>query len=165
MVGNAIGALIRSTILGCVLISSAAMAEPASSDSRAQVYQPIQFAVLLELDFGSIIANGTGGMVVLDPAAGSRDCGGMVCSGSFSWSKLSLTGSDATVAITYPPIFYLTGPGAAIGTELTYPGGSGSTIEMTGGSAEIDFGAILNVNPNQVPGAYRGEFSVDVNYQ
>jgi hypothetical protein len=149
--------------VGGALLPSAAMAE--TGDSKAQVHRPIQFAVLLELDFGSIIAGGAGGSVVLDPATSSRACGAMICTGSFSWSRLAISGSDATVGISYAPLFHITGPGAPIGAELTYPGGSGSLIEMSGGSAEIQFGAILHVNPDQLPGAYSGQFAVDVNYQ
>lgn len=151
--------------VGGALVPSAAMAETASADSKAQVHSPIQFAVLLELDFGSIIAGSSGGSVVLDPLASARNCGTMICTGSFSWSRLSLSGSDATVAISYAPLFYLNGPGQPIGAELTYPGGSGAQIQMTGGSAEVQFGAILHINPDQLPGAYSGQFAVDVNYQ
>ncbi|MEQ8744175.1 DUF4402 domain-containing protein [Parasphingorhabdus sp.] len=166
MAGRTMRYLGVGAALGGALVPGAAMAVvPVGADSKAQVYRPIQFAVLLELDFGSIIAGSSGGTVILDPTSSSRDCGTMICTGSFSWSRLAISGSDATVAISYAPIFYLTGPGAPIGAELTYAGGSGSQIEMTGGSAEIQFGAILHVNPDQVPGAYSGEFAVDVNYQ
>ena len=155
-----------SAALAGLLLPAAALAQTsASGDGKAQVYSPVQFAVLLELEFGSIVANGSGGSVVLDPTASARDCGTMVCAGSFSWSRLAISGSDATVEISYAPIFYLTGPGEPIGAQLTYPGGSGSQIQMTGGAAEIQFGAILHVNPGQLPGAYSGQFAVDVNYQ
>jgi len=156
---------VAAAAVGGALVPSAAMAATASADSKAQVHVPIQFAVLLELDFGSIIAGSTGGSVVLDPLASARNCGTMICTGSFSWSRLSLSGSDATVEISYAPLFHLNGPGQPIGAELTYPGGSGSQIQMTGGSAEVQFGAILHINPDQAPGAYSGQFAVDVNYQ
>lgn len=139
----------------------------AAADASAQIYQEIRFAVLLELDFGSIVSTPAGGTVTLDPATNSRDCAGgaLVCSGGFSWSRLSLTGSDSIVEVTYAPSFTLYGPGVPITAELQFPGGSGSTVALTGGSATIDIGASLHVNPDQVPGEYTGEFSVDVNYQ
>lgn len=151
---------------------AAVVATPASAGTqtavaKAQVFKPIQFAVLLELNFGTIIANSSGGTITLTPSSGSRDCAGgaMTCVGAFSWSKLQLTGSDATVVVTYAPSFTLTGPGAPITAELDFPGGSGTSVAITGGSTTIDIGAKLRVNPNQMPGAYSGLFSVDVNYQ
>lgn len=139
----------------------------AQAEATAQLYQEIRFAVLLELDFGSIVSSPAGGTVTLDPASNSRDCGGgtLVCAGSFSWSRLSLSGSDATVVVTYPPSFTLTGPGTPIQAELHFPGGSGSTVNIVGGSTTINIGASLHVNPNQVPGVYDGIFNIDVTYQ
>jgi Mat/Ecp fimbriae major subunit len=149
------------------MTASIAHAEVAATDASAKVYRPINFAVLLELDFGSIVAGPAGGTVTLNPASAIRDCAGgsLVCAGTFSWSKLQLTGSDATVVVTYSPDFTLTGPGAPILAELDFPGGSGTAVALSGGSTTIDIGAKLHVNANQVSGTYSGIFSVDVNYQ
>jgi Mat/Ecp fimbriae major subunit len=148
-------------------MSTVGRAETQTADARARIYQPIHFAVLLELDFGTVVSDPTGGTIVLDPATNTRDCAGgsLVCTGSFSWSRLQLTGSDATVVVTYAPNFTLTGPGDPITAELDFPGGSGTSVALTGGSTTIELGAKLHVNPNQVPGPYSGLFSVDVNYQ
>jgi len=152
---------------GFLIPLSTAHAAPAGADSSAQIHKEIRFSVLLEMEFGSIVATPTGGTITLDPASSSRDCAGgtLVCTGSFSWSRLSLTGSDATVEVTYLPSFTLTGPGAPMSAELDFPGGSGATVVISGGSTVIDIGARLHVNPDQVPGPYTGQFSVDVNYQ
>jgi Domain of unknown function (DUF4402) len=149
------------------MTSTLAHADTQTADAKARVYQPINFAVLLELDFGSVVSDPVGGTVVLDPATGTRDCAGgsLICAGNFSWSRLQLTGSDATVVVTYAPSFTLTGPGVPIIAELDFPGGSGTSVALTGGSKTIELGAKLHVNPNQVPGSYAGLFSVDVNYQ
>jgi Domain of unknown function (DUF4402) len=154
-------------VLAAVTMPFAAHAKTATANANATLYRPIQFAVLLELDFGSIVSDPTGGTIVLDPASGTRDCAGgaLVCTGSFSWSRLQLTGSDATVVVTYAPSFTLTGPGTPISAELDFPGGSGTSVLLTGGSKTIELGAKLHVNPNQAPGPYSGVFSVDVNYQ
>jgi hypothetical protein len=156
----------------CALIAMAALtstvvrAETQTADARARIYKPINFAVLLELDFGTIVSDPTGGTIVLDPGTGTRDCAGgsLICTGSFSWSRLQLTGSDATVVVTYAPNFTLTGPGDPISAELDFPGGSGTSVALTGGSTTIEIGAKLHVNANQTPGSYAGLFSVDVNY-
>jgi Domain of unknown function (DUF4402) len=158
---------IAAGLVIAALLPATAQAETANSTSVAKVYRPIQFAVLLELEFGSVMATSAGGTVTLDPGTGTRDCAGgtLVCTGAFSWSRLQLTGSDATVVVTYSPSFTLTGPGDPISAELDFPGGSGSSVALTGGSKTIEIGAKLHVNPNQLPGAYEGLFSVDVNYQ
>lgn len=147
--------------------ATTAHAETASAASKAKLYRPINFAVVLELDFGSIVSGPAGGTVVLDPATGTRDCAGgtLVCTGSFSWSRLSLTGSDANVRVTYAPTFTLVGPGAPIAAELDFPGGSGAVVSLSGGSRTIDIGAKLHIAPNQVPGNYTGLFSVNVDYE
>lgn len=157
--GTAIAAAAMSPIV--------AHADIQSASANARVYQPINFAVLLELEFGSIVADSLGGTVTLDPASGTRDCAGgsLICAGTFSWSRLQLTGSDATVVVTYSPSFTLTGPGDPIIAELDFPGGSGASVLLTGGSTTIEIGAKLHVNANQAPGPYTGLFSVDVNYQ
>jgi Mat/Ecp fimbriae major subunit len=154
-------------LVAIALIPATVHAETQTATATAQVYRPIQFAVLLELDFGTIIANSAGGTIVLDPATASRDCAGgsLTCVGSFSWSRLQLTGSDANVSVTYAPSFTLTGPGDPISAELDFPGGSGTVVALTGGSKTIELGARLHVNPSQIAGTYSGIFSVDVDYQ
>jgi hypothetical protein len=154
-------------VLAAATMPFAAHAQNATADANARLYRPIQFAVLLELEFGSIVSDPAGGTIVLDPVSGTRDCAGgtLICTGGFSWSRLQLTGSDATVVVTYDPSFTLTGPGAPISAEIDFPGGSGTSVLLTGGSKTIELGAKLHVNSNQAPGAYSGVFSVDVNYQ
>lgn len=157
----------RAAVAGTLaaLWTTAAQAEVATAEAHAVIHRPIQFAVLLELDFGSIVASSEGGTVTLDPASGTRSCVNLVCNGAFSWSRLSLTGSDANVRVTYAPAFNLTGPGAPIAAELDFPGGSGTVVALTGGSKSIDIGARLNVNPGQTPGIYQGVFEVNVDYE
>jgi hypothetical protein len=163
---------LRSSGIGAAFIVASALTSPAcagvaAADASAKIYRPINFAVLLELDFGSVVAGPSDGTVTLDPGSATRDCAGgsLACAGSFSWSKLQLTGSDATVVVTYSPNFTLTGPGTPILAELDFPGGSGTAVALSGGATTIDIGAKLHVNANQAPGAYSGVFSVDVNYQ
>lgn len=149
-----------------MLTATSAAAETASGNARVRVLQPINFAILLETDFGQIVAGGSGGTVLLNPLDGTRDCtaSGMTCTGSYSVARLILTGSDAIVTITYDPNFTLTGPGSPMTVAPLFVGGSGSQIMLTGGTATIDFGAALTVNPNQVEGVYSGDFTISVNY-
>ena len=95
-----------------------------TGNASAQVLKTIQFAVLLNMNFGKVAVNGPG-VIELDPADGSRSCDpGLVCTGSFALSELRLTGSDAAVKVTFDPTFELSGPGDPILTEPLFPGGS-----------------------------------------
>ena len=63
--------------LACALSPSAAFAgATATGPVSAEVLEEIQFAVLLDMDFGRIAVNGAGGVVELDPASNNRMCDG-----------------------------------------------------------------------------------------
>lgn len=159
---------ILGTLAAASLIATATSANAADTGGSGTVtiYEPIQFAVLLDMNFGKIVADSTGGTVRLDPVNATRDCPGqMVCLGAFSFSELQLTGTDATVVVSYSPSFQLTGPGTPITVEPLFPGGSGTAVQLTGGTAIFAFGADVHINPNQAAGSYSGTFSVDVSYQ
>lgn len=157
---------ITCAALGLFSFAVPAAAETQSAVSEARVLRPINFALLLELDFGQVVATPTGGTIILDPISSSRDCsnGGLVCSGSYSVARLVLTGSDALVTVTYAPTLQLTGPGAPMTVTPLFVGGSGAQVQLIGGTATFDFGAELLVNPNQVEGDYTGTFTVNVDY-
>ena len=151
-------------------ICAAAPAHAGDSESATaslRVYEQIQFAILLEMDFGTVVSNPAGGIVHLDTSDNSRDCGGgsLTCTGTFNFARLQLSGSDANVRVTYDPSLQLNGPGTPILVEPEFVGGQGAVVQLTGGSAEFEFGAKLHVNPGQAPGTYSGNFSVDVSYE
>lgn len=152
--------------LPLAIVAAPAAAATVPAETKARVLRPINFAILLEMDFGLVIAGAGGGTVVLNPADGSRDCasGGLSCTGSHSVARLNLSGSDAVVTVTYDPSFTLTGPGAPMTVTPLFVGGSGSQIAMTGGTATVEFGAELTVNAGQLDGSYTGDFTVNVNY-
>lgn len=152
--------------LGAIITAVPAAAETTAASGDARVLNPINFSLLLELDFGSVVSTPVGGTILLDPGSGNRDCstGGLVCTGVYSVARLILTGSDAMVTVTYAPTLQLTGPGDPMTVTPLFPGGSGSQVPLTGGTATFDFGAALTVNPGQAAGVYTGTFSVNVEY-
>jgi Domain of unknown function (DUF4402) len=146
--------------------TSAAQAAGASANGRASVLQGTTLASLLEMDFGTIATNGLGGTVNLDASNSSRTCGsGMVCSGSFAFATLRVTGAATNVQVNFDPVVQLTGPGAPMNAAILFPGGQGAVITLVNGQATVYFGANLGVNANQGPGVYQGTFNVNVNYQ
>ena len=157
----------RLTAAGVLLLAAqpALAATSVSTGAQAQVLDTIQVAVLLDMDFGKIVVNGLGGVVVIDPNAGSRTCDPtLICVGSFGTSELQLTGSDASVQVNFDPTFQLTGPGAPITAEPNFPGGPGAVVTISGGTKVVKFGAKLTINPGQTPGIYTGQFSVNLEY-
>ena len=154
--------------LGCAALcapGTALAGAVSTGTAQAQVLEEIQFAVLLDMDFGKIAVSGAGGTVELNPGSGSRTCDPvLVCVGGFAMSRLQLTGSDADVAVNFDPTFTLTGPGQAIVAEPQFPGGPGAVIHLSGGQAVVNFGARLHINAGQTPGVYAGQFSVNLEY-
>ena len=148
------------------LWSAPAFADSETGDASITIYEQIQFAVLLEMDFGRIATGSSAGVVELSQSTGTRDCDpNLVCVGGFSFSRLSLSGTDALVRVTFQPDFELTGPGQPMRVEPTFEGGSGAIVRLENGSADFDFGAKLFINAGQVSGQYSGTFAVNVNYE
>jgi Domain of unknown function (DUF4402) len=155
-----------TAIAAATLFVSPALAATASGNGKVTVYETLNFAVLLEMDFGKIVSDGAGGMVDLDPVTNARNCpSNLNCIGTFSFARLHLTGSDAQVRVNYDTSFQLTGPGDPITVEPTFTGGQGTIVQLSGGQADFDFGAKLHVNPGQLAGNYSGQFNVDIDYQ
>jgi Domain of unknown function (DUF4402) len=159
--------LLGMTALGTAVASPAMAATAASANSTAEVLETIQFAVLLDMDFGKIAVRNpaVGGVVVIDPATSARSCDpSLVCTGTWGVSRLELTGSDAGVQVNFDPSFQLTGPGDPIVAEPIFPGGPGTVVQITGGQTVVNFGARITINPGQAPGNYSGDFSVYLEY-
>lgn len=165
MINRKAAAVLALPILGWG--NPAAAATSASTNAAAQVLEEIQFAVLLDMDFGRIAVRNpaTGGTVVIDPNSSSRTCDpSLVCAGTWGVSRLELSGSDAAVQVNFDPTFQLTGPGDPIMAEPIFPGGPGTVVQLTGGYTVVNFGARIHINPGQAPGIYSGDFSVYLEY-
>jgi hypothetical protein len=157
--------ILRATAAILVLSASPALAAGAAAASGADIIGTTTLASLLELEFGTIAADSAGGVVELDVSSGNRNCApGMACSGSFAFATLLVTGSAGSVEVTYDPTVILAGPGADLNATINFPGGQGSVINLVNGTATVQFGASLQINPNQAAGQYIGQFSVNVNY-
>ena len=147
-------------------LAAPAHAETANGTSTVSVYRPITLASLLDMHFGHIVASASGGNVTLATATGTRLCdGALVCSGSYGFAKLIVSGTNGVVQVTYDPVYHLTGPGQDMPVTLDFPGGSGSLLTIASNTLEVDFGATVYVNPNQTPGDYSGLISINDDYQ
>lgn len=160
-------ASIAGPILALCGASPALAATATPVVASAEVLEEIQFAVLLDMDFGHIAVRNpaVGGAVVIDPNANSRTCDpSLVCAGTWGVSRLELSGSEAYVQVNFDPSFQLIGPGQPIVAEPLFPGGPGAVVHLTGGFTVVNFGARIVVNPGQAPGSYSGDFSVYLEY-
>ncbi|MCZ8322412.1 MAG: DUF4402 domain-containing protein [Novosphingobium sp.] len=165
MARTAIPVLAIGTALSLGAAQPAAAATVQTANATAQVLETIQYAVLLDMNFGRVAVNGSAGVVELDPASGLRNCDPtLVCVSGFAMSELRLSGSDANVQVNFDPTFQLTGPGDPIIAQPLFPGGPGAIVAISGGEAVVNFGARLYINAGQAPGVYSGDFTVYLEY-
>lgn len=66
-----------------------ASAETSATEAKVRILRPINFAILLEMNFGDVIADASGGPVTLSPADGSRNCvsASLTCTGSHNVAR------------------------------------------------------------------------------
>ncbi len=162
--------MIRQLSIGALILSlgfgaTSAEAATAPATSRATILRPMTLASLLDLNFGTVVTDGTGGIVDLNIGTASRNCDpGLSCSNTYAFATLQLTGSNTAVQVNYNPVVQLLGPGAPMNVNIQFPGGPGALVTITNNATNIEFGALLMVNPSQADGDYAGNFSVDVVY-
>lgn len=141
-----------------------ANAATATGDTSAQIIAALTLAQNAKLDFGSIVADATGGTVTMSQG-GVRDCGTLVCSAQKKGAAaaFAVTGEPSyTYAITLPGTSF----NIANGTNsmaVTVSGPATGTLDGTG-NGTFNVGGSLTVGANQVKGAYTGTYSVSVDY-
>jgi Domain of unknown function (DUF4402) len=154
-----------AALTGLSVGATSAEAATASASSRATIFRPMTLASLLDLNFGTVVTDGTGGVVDLNVGTASRNCDpGLSCSNTYAFATLMLTGSNTVVQVNYNPLVQLFGPGAPMNVNIQFPGGPGALVTIINNAKNIEFGALLTVNPSQADGDYAGNFSVDVVY-
>lgn len=136
-----------------------------------------------DMDFGDIMPNPTGGLVVMTPAAAAvcTTTGGLVRTGvckSAEFTGIAFLNADLRVQRPSGNRIDLTGPGGVtmrldaftFGSTgpTAYLGSSGANhrfiVNAGDGSFRFYVGGTLHVNPNQAPGRYNGTFQIRVDY-
>lgn len=144
--------------------ASAANAASATATASATILQQVTVTKTADLNFGSLVPSttGTANVSVAASAAGTRNCGGLTCSGTPTSAAFTVTGaSGLAVSVTgLGGLTALTGPGANMPISL-----SGSTLNMATGTDTLYVGGTLTVGNAQAAGSYTGNFTVQVNYQ
>ncbi len=155
-------ALASSVLVASVMGATAARADTATADARANILQQVTVnSDGSALDFGTIVTGAAASTVSV--SAGGRSCGaGLVCSGTTSAAGFDVTGTAGeTVSVASDPTVTLTSGTNSMTANIV---ASVSTLTLTGGTGSFNVGGLLNVGANQADGAYQGTFNVTVNY-
>ena len=179
--GNRIGTVLAwaPAAAFCSLAVPAMAQDTVSGTASATVYEPVQIVNTSDLDFGSIIPNGTGvGRVRINARNGNRNTNVNVepyGTTGFGRALFTITGESRSFVnlTTTTPIITLTGPGAPMTVDrlrVSRNGGGQRALPQTyripaSGSMTIGFGGRLRVATDQAPGFYTGSFDLIVTYQ
>lgn len=156
-------ALASSALVATAMGANAAHAATATADARANILEELTVTkdAGTDLDFGTIITDGTAGNVVVG-TNGVRGTCDLICSGTTDAADFSVTGTASeAVTLTVPATVSLTGPGAAMTATLS---STALPALDAAGDGAFSVGGSLAVNAAQADGAYVGTFSVTVEY-
>jgi len=150
---------------------------------RSEIVNAATLIVNADMDFGDIMPNATGGLVVMTPTAAAvcTTTGGLVRTGvckSAEFTGIAFLNADLRVQRPSGNRIDLTGPGGVtmrldtftFGSTgpTAYLGNSGANhrfiVNAANGSFQFYVGGTLHVNPNQAPGRYNGTFQIRVDY-
>lgn len=146
-----------------------ANSDSASASATATIITPISISKSADLNFGSVIAGGSTGTVVLS-TAGVRSAtdGATLGSGSLATAAaFAVSGqASATYTITLPssPITVTNGASDTMTVDAFGSNPSGAGTLNGSGNQTVNVGARLNVGITQATGVYTGSFDVSVAY-
>ena len=149
----------------------------AQGEAEAIVLRPLSFFKVNDLDFGDIIASTTAGTVRLNPDGSRARTGGVTLAGSGGeparFAGLGTYNREVNISLGANQI-WITGPGAQMRVRNFEIGSTPTAILSTSptrfrianalGNYNFPVGATLDVNANQAPGDYSGNFTITLNY-
>ncbi|MGB3739136.1 MAG: DUF4402 domain-containing protein [Pontixanthobacter sp.] len=159
--------------------SPIAAQETADGSSAARIVEPIRIAKVSDLDFGTLIPNGTGvGRVRIHARTGARRVNANITEiggDGFDRAVFTVTGEPRTFVnlTTSTPVIALNGPGAPMRVDrimVNRNNGGQRNLPQTfrlgrTGEMEVGLGGRLRVASDQAPGRYSGTFDLIVTYQ
>jgi len=162
---NKLKIALAGSIAAATMVSGAAHAATETVGADAEIIPAVTLAEPVDIDFGTIASDATGGTVtVAAAAAANRQCGTLTCVGTASSGSIEITAeADQNVTITMPTgTVTLTSTGG--GSMSMTPTVSSASFTSTG-TDTVYFGGSLTVGADQAAGSYSGTFDVDVDYQ
>ncbi len=122
-----------------------------------------------EMDFGSVVKNGTGGTVVLSPTNQVAYNGVYAANSATSEGIFAVDGiAGRTVYITLPSEVLLYNENNSTLSVNNFVSNVGNSLILGGtdisGNGSFNVGATLNIPPNAAEGNYSGTYTVTVSY-
>ncbi|WP_019053973.1 DUF4402 domain-containing protein [Sphingobium xenophagum] len=156
--------ILAASMMLALATAPVASAAPATGGSSATILGALRIEKTSDLNFGQLAVPGQPGVVRIR-ADNSRVCSnGLVCMGSASAAAFTLNGRPnerVEISLDKSTVNLTNAAGNRISASLSQ---SHSHIRLNGGEAVFQIFGTLQVRANQAPGAYRGSFSVLVQY-
>ena len=125
---------------------------------------PIVITENTQVDFGTIIFDGSAGTVTISAAGAVTGPLGYIFAGTPAAGAYGVTGQQNQSVIISFTSGSLTGPGTAMTLDnFTHNAGASPGFDNQG-NLSFNVGADLSVNAAQTSGSYSGTFTVTVNY-
>jgi hypothetical protein len=168
------------TAMTALLSGSPAAAQQADGGAEAVIVRSLTFIKDEDLDFGAMLAGATAGTVVVPPTGARTRTGGVTLVGSaFQPARFAGRGTqnqNVQISINSNSVVLTRVSGTQTMIADTFIIGSTPTAPLTTnprvfritaatGVFNFPVGATLRVGANQVPGTYRGTFTLTLNYQ
>lgn len=161
--------LLLLSVFAFFTCTTAALAQAtANFTASVTIIQPIGITTTSNMNFANVDAK-AGGEVILTPNNTRISNGGVVLeqANGLSAASFEITGEPGfAFSITVPESEYVltNGSESIIIKDFTSSLAEGGSL--AGGSATVNVGATLKINPNQTPGLYnsQGPMNVTVNY-
>jgi hypothetical protein len=168
-------------LLAALATATPARAETEATDAQVAIVTRGEFFKVEDLHFGVVIPSLLPGVVTVAPSGTRTATGGVTLVGNlhhaaeFAGRRPGNNNNPMQLSVGSNSIL-LTGPGTPMLVTLfrgnTNPGQVLSTIPrnfqvqgQSNGSFELRVGATLNVNGNQAPGTYTGNWSLTLEFQ
>jgi Domain of unknown function (DUF4402) len=173
-------AALAAIMLATAMFPAASRAAPGSAKADATIVTPLSLIKDEDLEFGSILASGTAGTLVVPPSGLRTSTGGVILApGVYFPSRFAgfgKSGQSVQISLGANSITLNRVGGGATMTVDTFVIGSTPTAILTTnpqvftiGSANGIFnfpvGATLRVGANQAAGSYAGTFTMTLVYQ
>lgn len=136
----------------------------ASFTASATIIQPIGVTTTSNMNFANLDA-GSGGAVILTPENTRITSGNVVLAdgATVSAASFEVTGEEGfAFSISLPENDYLLSNGNENMIIQDFTSNLGEGASLAGGSKIVRVGATLNINPNQPPGVYYSDTSMNV---
>ncbi len=163
---NMIKAVAATSVLAALSLSAtSAEAATASATARAKILRPLTLANTSDLNFGTIVTDGTASSVVVNAGTGVVTCNtGLICGGTATRAHFNLTGANVVVTVTLPTGVSLVGPAGSTSMPVSFAR-SANTVTLASNAGSFDIGGTLTVNASQADGDYSASFSQVADYQ